>query len=47
VHINPVKHGFVKRVVDWQYSTFHRYVKRGLYGETWGSDIKLPDDFGE
>lgn len=47
VHINPVKHGYVKRVVDWEYSTFHRYVKLGLYDEIWGSDIELPDDFGE
>jgi putative transposase len=47
VHINPVKHGYVRRVVDWQYSTFHRYVKLGLYDETWGGDIEPPDDFGE
>ena len=30
-HINPVKHGFVQRAVDWPYSTFHRYVERGIY----------------
>lgn len=47
VHINPVKHGYVKRVVDWEYSTFHRYLKLGMYDETWGSDVELPDDFGE
>jgi putative transposase len=47
VHINPVKHDYVKRVVDWQYSSFHRYVKLGLYDDTWGSDMELPDDFGE
>jgi len=28
IHYNPVKHGYVKRVQDWPYSTFHRYVKR-------------------
>jgi putative transposase len=29
VHINPVKHGLVKRVVDWPYSTFHHFVNLG------------------
>ena len=31
VHINPLKHGLVDRVVDWPYSTFHRRVKEGMY----------------
>jgi len=35
VHINPVKHGYVKRVVDWPYSTFHRDVERGVYPRDW------------
>ena len=26
IHYNPVKHGYVANVVDWPYSTFHRYV---------------------
>src|SRR6185369_4329424 len=30
VHINPVKHGLVKRVSDWRWSTFHRYVREGI-----------------
>jgi putative transposase len=29
IHYNPVKHGLVKRVVDWPYSSFHGFVKRG------------------
>ena len=29
IHFNPVKHGLVKRVRDWPYSTFHRCVKNG------------------
>jgi putative transposase len=33
IHYNPVKHGVVKRVVDWPYSSFHRYVASGLYPE--------------
>jgi len=31
VHYNQVKHGYVKRVVDWEYSSFHRAVARGIY----------------
>ena len=26
---------WVTRVKDWPYSTFHAYVKRGLYPEDW------------
>lgn len=37
VHYNPVKHGYVHNVVDWKYSSFHNFVKRGLYEENWGS----------
>ena len=39
VHINPVKHGLVKQVSDWPYSTFHRLVSEGIYPPVWaGSD---------
>ncbi len=49
IHYNPVKHGYVKRVLDWPYSTFHRYVKAGVYPEYWGGGIdNVPaDQFGE
>ena len=40
VHINPVKHGLVKSVKDWPYSTFHKLVERGVYPEDWGGDIE-------
>jgi len=36
IHYNPVKHGYAKRALDWPYSTFHRYVKSGIYPEYWG-----------
>ena len=36
IHYNPVKHGHVDKVVDWPHSTFHRYVKLGIYTEQWG-----------
>ena len=36
IHWNPVKHGLVKSVKDWPYSTFHRHVGKGLYPLDWG-----------
>ena len=36
LHFNPVKHGLVKCVHDWQYSSFHRGVRRGEYDVKWG-----------
>jgi putative transposase len=40
VHYNPVKHGFVARVCDWPYSSFHRHVRRGLLSQDWAGDLK-------
>ena len=37
IHYNPVHHGSVKYVKDWQYSSFHRYVQRGVYDLDWVS----------
>ena len=36
LHFNPVKHGLVKNVQEWEYSTFHHLVKKGVYPENWG-----------
>jgi len=33
IHYNPVKHGSVKRVRNWPYSSFHLHVRRGLLPE--------------
>jgi putative transposase len=38
IHYNPVKHGLVKSPVDWLYSSFHQYVRQGLYSADWGAD---------
>ncbi|AWB68975.1 transposase [Saccharobesus litoralis] len=35
VHYNPMKHGLVKRVADWPYSTFHLFVKKKIYDIHW------------
>ena len=49
IHFNPVKHGIVKQVRDWPYSTFHRYVRRGVYSPDWaGAGIEaIEGSFGE
>lgn len=41
IHINPVKHGWVNRASDWQYSSIHQYIKRGIYPENWAAEIEL------
>ena len=36
IHFNPVKHGHVKSVSEWPYSSFHRFVESGRYSADWG-----------
>ena len=43
IHYNPVKHGYVKRPIDWPFSTLHRYVQTGVLPEHWGSDLAIED----
>lgn len=44
VHINPVKHGWVKSVADCPYSTFHKLVEQGVYPKDWvGGDEGMVD----
>lgn len=38
IHFNPVKHDHVARVADWPYSSFHRYVRDGVYPPDWAAD---------
>ena len=47
VHINPVKHGLVKTVKDWPYSTFHHLVKQGVYPENWAGGLQPDIDYDE
>lgn len=48
IHYNPVKHGLCQSPKDWQYSSFHRFVKQGIYPEDWGSVQipNIPDNIG-
>lgn len=47
IHYNPVKHGWVSRVDDWPYSTFHRWVEAGFYPRDWGGAPEVDGQFGE
>ncbi|MDD5321740.1 MAG: hypothetical protein PHD43_14225 [Methylococcales bacterium] len=40
LHFNPVKHGVVKNVLDWPYSSFHRWPEQGVYSDHRGSKIE-------
>ncbi|MFI3221641.1 MAG: transposase [Methylococcaceae bacterium] len=47
IHWNPVKHGRVNQVADWPYSSFHKFVRLGIYPVTWGHSGKFDLDAGE
>jgi len=48
IHYNPVKHGYVKRVADWPYSSFHRLVQAGMYPRAWAGETGGSENgFGE
>jgi putative transposase len=38
IHYNPVKHGYVARARDWEFSSFRRYVDMGIYDMAWATD---------
>ena len=46
---NPVKHGLVQLVKEWEYSTFHRDVKRNIFPVDWCSNEESDDalEYGE
>jgi putative transposase len=45
--INPVKHGLVRRVADWPYSSFHRDVRAGIFPPEWAGEVDVDGEFGE
>ncbi|MHC1782505.1 MAG: transposase [Anaerolineaceae bacterium] len=50
IHYNPVKHGLVKNVQEWEDSSFHMFVKQGMYEIDWGEGLEMKQkskDFGE
>ena len=49
IHINPIKHGFVNKLIDWKFSSFQDYVDKGVYDIDYGfqGDCKEGCDYGE
>ena len=45
LHFNPVKHDLVASVAEWPYSTFHRFVRQGIYSSDWGG-VNTAEDQG-
>ena len=41
IHYNPVKHGLTKAPGEWDYSSFHRYVDKGIYDVKWGAGVNI------
>jgi putative transposase len=41
IHFNPVKHGYCESAIDWPFSSFHRYVKQGVYASDWGQGVSF------
>ena len=38
IHYNPIKHGYVERAIDWQWGSFHRYLRDGVYDSEWSGE---------
>lgn len=47
IHNNLRKHGYVERVDDWPWSSFHRYVRAGLLPENWAGEQVFDVGLGE
>jgi putative transposase len=47
LHWNPVKHRLVHQAAAWPYTTFHRYVRAGVYPADWGMAEECDGEFGE
>jgi len=40
IHYNPVKHGLVNSPSEWEFSSFKKFVEKGIYNKDWGKVIK-------
>ena len=47
IHFNPVKHGQVRGVGEWPHSTFHRYVREGIYSKDWAGSPEIAESWME
>ena len=47
IHFNPVKHGYVACPKDWPYSSFHRWVGKGVLDKNWACGDHTPLNFDD
>jgi putative transposase len=47
IHYNPVKHGHVRSVHDWPFSSFHRIVRLWICPRDWAGVAEDKGTFGE
>lgn len=40
IHLNPVRHGYVRGPGEWQLSSFAAWVERGAYNDDWGWPVE-------
>jgi putative transposase len=45
IHYNAVKHGYVKCPKEWPPSSFHRWVRQGVYDRDWACGKYPPPNF--
>lgn len=43
IHWNPVKHEYVQCPRDWPWSSFYRWVEKGVYPQNWGCVGLVPE----
>jgi len=45
IHLNPVKHGYVREPNDWAWSSLHRHIRLGWLDPNWpgGSPVRVPE----
>jgi putative transposase len=47
IHYNPVKHGLVSCPQEWPYSSFHGWVRAGIYTVDWCRALAAPPRWAE
>ena len=46
IHFNPVKHGLASTPPEWPWSSFHRWVRQGVYPPNWACGTDPPSHLG-
>ena len=46
IHYNPVKHGYVSKPNEWQYSSIHQFIEKRIIEANWSND-DIEGEYGE